>query len=73
MGLPNGRSRWNLQLLVEDKMRAIHSVGSWISTGLNDAWIWVAGLNYQEWFLLLGITSAAGFLCMRGFGSRSEY
>lgn len=54
-------------------MRALQSVGIWISTGLNDAWIWVAALNYQEWFLLLGITSAAGFLCMRGFGSRSEY
>jgi hypothetical protein len=40
---------------------------------MHDAWVWVAGLNLQEWLLLLGITSAAGFMCMRGFGSRSGY
>ena len=54
-------------------MRAADSIGIWISTGLHDSWAWITSLNYQEWFLLLGITSAAGFLCMRGFGSRSGY
>ena len=49
------------------------TIGYWISTALHDSWRWVAGLNYQEWFLLLGIASAAGFLCMRGFGSRTNY
>lgn len=54
-------------------MRAVSAIGDWLSTGLSDAWSWVCSLNYQEWFLLLGIASAAGFLCMRGFGSRSQY
>jgi hypothetical protein len=54
-------------------MRYVDAVGVWIRMGLSDSWAWVTSLNYQEWFLLLGITSAAGFLCMRGFGSRSEY
>ncbi|HYO25019.1 MAG TPA: hypothetical protein VEQ85_08715 [Lacipirellulaceae bacterium] len=54
-------------------MRYFDAIGIWIRTGLHDSWIWLAGLNYQEWFLLLGITSAAGFLCMRGFGSRTGY
>lgn len=54
-------------------MRFTDAIGTWIRTGLNDSWRWVTTLNYQEWFLLLGITSAAGFLCMRGFGSRSDY
>lgn len=54
-------------------MWAIDSIGLWIKSGLHESWAWVAGLTYQEWFLLLGIVSAAGFLCMRGFGSRTNY
>jgi hypothetical protein len=54
-------------------MWMLDSMGSWISTGINDGWRWVASLNYQEWFVLLGLSAAAGFLCMRGFGSRTEY
>jgi hypothetical protein len=54
-------------------MHYLDSVGVWLRTGIHDGWCWVAALNYQEWFLLLGITTAAGFLCMRGFGSRSGY
>jgi hypothetical protein len=54
-------------------MKYADAIGAWIGAGLNDSWRWIVGLNYQEWFLLLGITSAAGFLCMRGFGSRSDY
>jgi hypothetical protein len=50
-----------------------HSIGQWFSAGVNDAWAWVLALNYQEWFLLLGVVSVTGFMCMRGFGSRSEY
>jgi hypothetical protein len=54
-------------------MRIFDAIGIWIRTGLADSWHWVIGLNYQEWSLLLGITSAAGFMCMRGFGSRTNY
>jgi hypothetical protein len=54
-------------------MRAADAVGMWIRTAIHDSWIWVASLSYQEWFLFLGVTSAAGFMCMRGFGSRSGY
>ena len=39
---------------------------------LNDSWNWFNSLNYQEWFLLLGIVAALGFLCMRGYGSRGN-
>jgi len=54
-------------------MQYLDVVGVWIRTSLNDGWRWVAALSFQEWFLLLGVTSAAGFMCMRGFGSRSNY
>jgi len=54
-------------------MRAFDSIGEWLRGGVQDAWAWVCALNYQEWFLLLGLVSAAGFLCMRGFGSRTDY
>jgi hypothetical protein len=54
-------------------MHYFQAIGVWIRTALNDGWVWVSALNYQEWFVLLGITSACGFMCMRGFGSRSGY
>ena len=54
-------------------MRIFDAFGLWLSTGLHESWCWVQSLNYQEWFLLLGMTAAAGFMCMRGFGSRSNY
>jgi hypothetical protein len=54
-------------------MRHFDSVGRWLMQGLSDGWLWLASLNQEEWFLLLGLTAGAGFLCMRGFGSRSNY
>ena len=43
----------------------------WIQSLLRSIWNWLDQLNYQEWFLLLGIVAVLGFCCMRGFGSRS--
>ena len=54
-------------------MRLLDTIRYWFQNGLRDSWSWVCSLNTQEWFLLLGITAAAGFLCMRGFGSRTNY
>jgi hypothetical protein len=54
-------------------MRMLNGIGSWLQTGVHDAWLWVAALSLQEWFLFLGLASAAGFLCMRGYGSRGNY
>jgi hypothetical protein len=54
-------------------MRMVDSIGQWFTTGVSDSWRWVCSLNHQEWFLLLGLTAAAGFMCMRGFGSRTNY
>ena len=34
---------------------------------------WVLSLNRQEWLILLVAVTVAGFFCMRGFGSRSNY
>jgi len=50
-------------------MWMLDAIGYWFRNGVDDAWSWVCALNHQEWFLLLGITAAAGFLCMRGLGS----
>ena len=46
--------------------------GDWLSSSLHESWNWFNQLNYQEWFLLLGIVAALGFLCMRGYGSRGH-
>ena len=35
--------------------------------------IWANHLDRQEWLILLLVIMVAGFLCMRGFGSRSNY
>jgi hypothetical protein len=45
------------------------SVGEGISSG----WQWVNQLDRQEWLMLLLVTAILGFVCMRGFGSRSSY
>jgi hypothetical protein len=54
-------------------MRILDSIGNWFQTGVHDAWHWVATLSLQEWLLFLAVASAAGFLCMRGYGSRGNY
>jgi hypothetical protein len=54
-------------------MRFLDSIGQWFHTGLHDAYQWVAALSMEEWLLFLAVTSAAGFLCMRGYGSRHNY
>ncbi len=35
-------------------------------------WRWLFALNREEWILTLAIGSILGFLCMRGYGSRSH-
>ncbi|QDT74053.1 hypothetical protein [Lacipirellula limnantheis] len=54
-------------------MQLFHSIGDRFRLSLEDGWHWVQSLNTQEWFLLLGFCAAAGFCCMRGTGSRSNY
>ncbi len=54
-------------------MKLVELIGNWIRGILHMTWIWFNQLNYQEWFLLLGCAACLGFLCMRGFGSRSKY
>lgn len=54
-------------------MKLFDAAGDWLRTFLNESWTWITCLSYQEWFVLLGCTAALGFMCMRGFGSRSKY
>ncbi len=48
------------------------AIDSWFQMVLRETWSWIAMLNFQEWFVLLGITAGFGFLCMRGFGSSTR-
>jgi hypothetical protein len=34
---------------------------------------WIDGLDRQEWLLVLIAVVIAGFLCLRGMGSRRQY
>ena len=49
------------------------TLGIWVRAALIQSWHWFNALSYQEWFVVLGFTALVGFLCMRGFGSRSNY
>jgi hypothetical protein len=46
--------------------------GDWIQIQFQYGWSWINQLNFEEWFLLLGIVTVLGFLCMRGYGSRGN-
>ena len=34
---------------------------------------WFGGLDRHEWLMVLAAGMVFGFLCMRGYGSRSNY
>ncbi|TWT72682.1 hypothetical protein Pla123a_39800 [Posidoniimonas polymericola] len=39
----------------------------------SDTWRWFSTLSRDEWMIVLAAVTFLGFLCMRGFGSRSSY
>jgi len=55
----------------------MESATKYLSTTLNDflgnSWRWFNNLNREEWLIVLAVFAVTGFLCLRGFGSRSEY
>jgi len=53
-------------------MSIASAIGDWFKTATNETWNWFLMLNYQEWFVVLGIVALFGALCMRGFGSRDR-
>jgi len=50
-------------------MGILSAIASWFK---NESWNWFLMLDYQEWFVVLGIVTVFGTLCMRGFGSRDH-
>lgn len=53
-------------------MQYLDLIGQFISGAISGGWSWVTTLNLEEWFILLGVTSAFGFLCMRGFSNKDR-
>lgn len=49
------------------------AIVQWIGRILNASWHWFNALDRGEWLIVLAVTTAAGFLCMRGYGSRTNY
>ncbi|MEM6799223.1 MAG: hypothetical protein AAF589_06885 [Planctomycetota bacterium] len=43
------------------------------TTVMGTSWRWFSALNREEWMVVLAVCCALGFLCMRGYGSRSNY
>ncbi len=52
---------------------AIAFINDYLQAGLNSSWHWFNALSREEWILVLSVACMAGFLCLRGFGSRSTY
>lgn len=48
-------------------------VGEKFNNALGDSWRWFTLLSREEWVVVLAVGCAAGFLCMRGYGSRNNY
>lgn len=48
-------------------------LGEQWAAAISASWNWFALLNREEWVVVLAVCCAAGFLCMRGYGSRSNY
>lgn len=45
----------------------------WLTSLVRGGWEWLNGLDRDEWMILLMVTAGLGILCMRGFGSRTNY
>ncbi|MEM6329292.1 MAG: hypothetical protein AAF790_03470 [Planctomycetota bacterium] len=52
---------------------AIQYVSEKWAAALGGSWRWFAALNREEWVVVLAVACAAGFFCMRGYGSRSNF
>lgn len=48
-------------------------IGEKFSNAVGDSWRWFALLSREEWVVVLAVCCVAGFLCLRGYGSRSNY
>jgi hypothetical protein len=44
-----------------------------ISRLIRDTWQYIEHMSVQHWFYVLVIAVVVGFLCLRGFGSRTNY
>ncbi len=48
-------------------------LGGFFAYLLSGSWAWFNSLSREEWVVVLGVACVCGFLCLRGFGSRSSY
>jgi hypothetical protein len=51
----------------------LHWISQTIDESYRNTWEWLHHLDRQQWLVLLAVTTALGFLCMRGFGSRAKH
>jgi|GEM_PF-6269812 len=49
------------------------ALGIWFRSTMDRSWHWFLSLNFEESFIVLGLTAAVGLMCMRGFGSRKHH
>lgn len=49
------------------------AIFEWYDSMMSGTWNWFNTLSREEWMLVLGVSAACGFLCMKGFGSRANH
>lgn len=47
-------------------------LSEWLDAFMGGTWHWFNTLSREEWMVVLAVGAAGGFLCMRGFTSRSN-
>ncbi|MCO6043408.1 hypothetical protein NG895_05770 [Aeoliella sp. ICT_H6.2] len=50
-----------------------NKISEWFEAFMGGTWNWFNTLSREEWVVVLAVVAACGFLCMRGYGSRSNF
>jgi hypothetical protein len=50
-----------------------NTINDWYAAIAGGTWAWFNSLSREEWVVVLAVACACGFLCMKGFGSRSNF
>lgn len=48
-------------------------ISEWFDAFMGGTWHWFNTLSREEWFVVLAVVAACGFMCMRGLTSRSNF
>jgi hypothetical protein len=71
----SGSSPWRRCAVIEKPIMSYYYDAAmlWIGGKLDVCWTWFNSLSRPEWLAVLATVTLLGLLCMRGYGSRTNY